>query len=69
MQKRGETLWQADGSSVFRDGWIFWLPPAIPGQEYREDLHSLAAAAVAGGYTGVAVMPLHSPCPANQGRY
>src|ERR1700690_2289228 len=37
-----------------------------PGLEHKEDLHSLARAAAAGGFTGVAVLP--NTHPALQGK-
>ncbi|MDE3125652.1 MAG: dihydroorotase [Bacteroidota bacterium] len=47
-----------------------WVDPFVhfcdPGYEHRENIHSGAAAAIAGGYTRVATIPNTSPCIQNK---
>ena len=61
MQKREKHYGRQMDHPFLRDGWIFGClrrsRTGIPGRPP----HSLAAAAVAGGYTGVAVMPSTHP--------
>ncbi|GGC52757.1 dihydroorotase [Pedobacter quisquiliarum] len=65
----GESLSPEDGETVF-DGTGCYLSPGFfdlncaigdPGFETREDIESAAAAAQAGGFTGIAVLPHTDP--------
>jgi dihydroorotase len=59
--EKGELL-VAEENLCCTPGWLDLLAVSgDPGQEYREDLLSLAAAAAAGGYTGVCYMPATHP--------
>ncbi len=57
----GVEVWDAAGACV-SPGWLdIGVQTADPGYEHREDLHSIARAAAAGGYTALASFPNTEP--------
>lgn len=59
--EHGEEVHDLTGQFV-SVGWVDLMAASgDPGQEYREDLDSLAKAAMAGGYTGLGYMPATHP--------
>ncbi len=50
------------GGAMVSPGWIdIWAQVGDPGFEHREDLRSAAAAAMAGGFTGIGCLPNTQP--------
>ena len=61
IKAKGVDVWEGEDLHV-SPGWVDIGPQSMdPGQEHREDLNSLVAAASRGGYTHLAVFPNTEP--------
>ncbi len=61
IKARGVDVWEGEDLHV-SPGWVDIGPQSMdPGQEHREDLHTLVLAASRGGYTHLAVFPNTEP--------